>query len=146
MFLTAHRVRSPDGRQGINAFFYLHGDSPAPGMAWDSPNLNVEMIAEKYPGKFVDQEVAIVPGGNSVLSYLDIVAPDGERLARVREALQELEGHLGTGVPVKRALGLMGIRFGYCFGLLPQQVLEEFRQLSGKALTLFSRASAASVR
>jgi hypothetical protein len=71
MYLTAQRVRAPSGQKGINAFFYLHRrawlDEPPP-----------EVLPEHNPGELLHKQIEIYPpSGNRVLSYLDIVAPDG---------------------------------------------------------------------
>ena len=69
MYATAHRVRSPQGVEGVNAFLHKHGsDFSWPSEPWRLP--------EENPGLVVHQEVQVKPGGNDVRSYLDVIAPD----------------------------------------------------------------------
>lgn len=69
MYLTAQRVISPEGNNGINAFLYEHGQN-----AWEAP-------PELVPGSFgtlMNMSLLVTPvGANEVVSYVDIVAPDG---------------------------------------------------------------------
>jgi hypothetical protein len=69
MYATAHRVRSPQGVEGVNAFLHKHG----PDFSWPSEPWR---LPEENPGRIVIQKVAIEPGGNNVRSYLDVIAPD----------------------------------------------------------------------
>jgi len=68
MRLAAQRVMSADGRLGVNAFCYLHG----PVVWLDQPPSEVTNAR----GQLVNYTSEVPPGGNKVLSYLDIVAPD----------------------------------------------------------------------
>lgn len=68
MRLTAQRVISPSGVQGINAFCYLHGpyfwlDEPPPEISGSQ-------------GQLTNSHVEVPPPGNRVRSYLEILAPD----------------------------------------------------------------------
>jgi hypothetical protein len=57
-----------DGHLGVNAFCYLHGP-----VSWlDRPPAEVT----KSRGQLANSRIEIRPGGNKVLSYLDIIAPD----------------------------------------------------------------------
>jgi len=77
MRLTAQRVVSPHGKDGINAFCYLHGphswlDEPPPEIMND-------------PGRLANSHVEVEPPGNRVRSYLDVIAPDhvpSDKIAR----------------------------------------------------------------
>ena len=79
MYLTAHRVVSPNGAEGINAFVHLHGrdwtqEAPRP---------------DQDPGELVDKSLHIEPpSGNRVHSYIDIVAPDHYSLTDLHETIQ----------------------------------------------------------
>jgi hypothetical protein len=68
MRLSAQRVMAADGHLGVNAFCYLHG----PVVWLDRPPTEIT----KSRGQLVNSLIEIRPGGNKVLSYLDIVAPD----------------------------------------------------------------------
>lgn len=66
MYLTAHRVVSPTGNEGIHAFYRTHGES------WRGLDTDVETA----PSQLVRARRELEPGGNRVRSYLDIIAPD----------------------------------------------------------------------
>ena len=91
MYLTAHHVVSsrPDGRQGINAFLYLHGP-----VEWNQSEL--ARVPVTNPGRLIDQSISVPPGGNSVRSYLDIAAPDGIRWEDIRVDLMDFTGQHQT--------------------------------------------------
>lgn len=69
MKLSAQRVMTAAGAAGVNAFCYLHGP-----IVWlGQPPAEVTTSQ----GRLVNSRIQVRPGGNTVLSYLDIVAPDG---------------------------------------------------------------------
>jgi hypothetical protein len=77
MRLTAQRVASPEGKEGINAFCYLHG----PQTWLDEPPADVI----NNPGHLAHSHVEVLPPGNRVRSYLDVLAPDhvpSDKIAR----------------------------------------------------------------
>lgn len=74
MLLTAQRVRSPR-QAGVNVFFFHHGAEESAKIDWSSPN--IDEIASGRPGQLVSETIEVIPGGNSVESFLDVVAPDG---------------------------------------------------------------------
>jgi hypothetical protein len=79
MYLTAQRVRSSGGAEGVNAFQYAHGS-----YAWQG--LPPEGIPDKNPGTLVAQTLVVPPPGNRVRSYLDVVAPDETSWSEIRPA------------------------------------------------------------
>ena len=81
MYLTAQRVKGQAGT-GINAF--LHDGSIGVDVDWAAFDKG-----EVSPGDMSRQSVEVPPGGNSVLSYLDIVAPGVASAASVRAFLRE---------------------------------------------------------
>ncbi|HKY38691.1 MAG TPA: hypothetical protein VJN18_22265 [Polyangiaceae bacterium] len=90
MFLTAQRVVSPaTHRQGVNVYHYLHG-----GYVWN--DMPEEFLNGATNGELVAQWLNLKPpGGNRVISFLDIVAPDDvpaidlqQRLASLKHWLQ----------------------------------------------------------
>ena len=122
MYLTAHRVFSRrDGREGINAFFHIHG---APlGGAMDMAR--IVHIADEEPGELVEQRWDLHPGGNAVRSYLDVVAEDATMAATIHQALDDFGRQLADPNIVLPRLdifrGVVGIRFGANVGLWPQR-------------------------
>ena len=96
MLLTAQRVLSPQSRaRGVNVYQYLHGS-----FVWDRvPNA---FLPETDPGELVAQWIQVAPGGNRVISFLDVVAPDDmerldlhQRLTSMKHWLQS-SGNLTT--------------------------------------------------
>ena len=83
MYLTAHHIVSPTTRrEGINTFLYLHADQ-----AWE--HLWLPDVVTQNPGILQAQSISIAPPGNSVRSYIDIVAPDDVHWERVHDGLME---------------------------------------------------------
>jgi hypothetical protein len=78
MFLTAQRVLSPDGKSGLNSFLYAHGDIP-----WKVPP---EPIAGSI-GELTHIFLTVPQGGNKILSYLDVVTPDGTSYGQIRDKI-----------------------------------------------------------
>ncbi len=79
MFLSAQRVRSDGGVEGINAFHYLHGPFTWHGM----PPAGVP---DQNPGTLVAHTIAVAPPGNHVRSFLDVIAPDDASWSEIRPA------------------------------------------------------------
>lgn len=79
MYLSAQRVRSSGGAEGVNAFHYLHGQ-----YMWQG--LPPEGIPDQNPGTLVAQAIAVPPPGNRVHSFLDVVAPDDASWSEIRPA------------------------------------------------------------
>jgi hypothetical protein len=94
MYVAAQRVRSPGGASGINAFLFLHGDQEIPDSSWACPD--VDVIAEHAPGTLVVQRVEQPSGGNDILSYLDVAAPDAIGVERLVRILRESPPPLGN--------------------------------------------------
>jgi hypothetical protein len=135
MYLTSQRVYSASRKKaGINTFLYRHGDQEFPGMRWDRPRL--ERVADERVGTRAAEHVEIGPGGNRVLSYVDIVAADSTPIAEVEEALRVFgETFSPDALPETRLLGSIAVRFGAEFGLM-DHVREEFAMIAEPALNL----------
>jgi hypothetical protein len=85
MYLTSQHVRTGDGAEDVQAYLHLHdlpGGSGFPGDALTVPRDN--------PGRMVLKSLRLPAGGNSVLSYLDIIASDAGWRRVVLGALDEL--------------------------------------------------------
>ncbi len=134
MYVTAHRIRSAQNRVGINAFLYQHGDSVVPGMSWDQPL--VAPVADEHIGTRVAEKVEVAPGGNHVMSYLDVVAADETSADAIEQALNDFEKRITTeALPVTRTLDRVAIGFGTQFGPA-ERVVGEFRDLAVRAMDL----------
>ena len=88
MYLTAHRVRQIKGEKakvGINAFLHRHRESELPeDTRFDEVDI-VDQIANNNTGKLVAESVDLVPGGSSVLSFIDIVGVEELDKERIQE-------------------------------------------------------------
>ncbi len=107
MYLTAQRVRTRSGEEGINTFLFAHRDRSVPGMSWEAPD--VALVAEQHPGAVIVQRLEQEAGGNDVLSYLDVVADDALGLTRLRAALSATSHDPGRGATW--SLGPVSFRF-----------------------------------
>jgi hypothetical protein len=140
MYLTAQRVRSRNGDEGINSCLFLHGSTPVPGISWEAPD--VSLVAEQHPGTVVVQRIELDSGGNDVLSFLDVVAEDALGIDRLRAAISatELDPARGTTWSV----GPVSLRF-FRSDASARDDLIEFRSLRDHALMLL-RGKEANVR
>jgi hypothetical protein len=93
MLLTAQRVISPRSHaRGVNVYRYVHGP-----YTWERvPN---DFLPQGNPGELIAQWIQLSPGGNRVVSFLDVVAPDEiesvelqQRLASLKHRLQPSDG------------------------------------------------------
>lgn len=144
MYLTAHRVvRERDGAVGINSFMHVHdGKLTWPEEPWRLP--------EENPGRVVDQQIDVPPGGNRVRAYLDVVAPDGAGAGEVEASLNglwlELVADEATALehgrmipnPVVLSRAELVIRFGVELSLEQDRPLE-LAALQEVLLQLWSR-------
>lgn len=109
MYLTAQRVFSPHApKRGVNVFKYVHGP-----YSWPAGTTPTPFLPDVNVGQLTERWVELEPGGNSVLSYLDVVVPDDmpnqelcNRLAALKHVLKE------SGNPTTGVWGQMWIRFG----------------------------------
>lgn len=108
MYLVAQQVESQRGSIGTNAVMYRHATTSTP-INWESPDL--ETIASQYPGERVAEHVEIVPGGNSVICYLDVAARDGVPHDKVNTALETLASQIEAGTSVARLHGEVAAEF-----------------------------------
>lgn len=135
MYLVAHRVRSVHNEVGINVFLHSHTESEMPEeFSWAEPD--VELIAEAYPGQKLAESVEVAPGGNLVLSYLDIAADDGADSGSIAAVLDRFEPRvLEARRPLVFTQAIVSLRFGAQPGL-GGQLREEYRTLKDRALHL----------
>lgn len=69
MYLAVLHVQRSDGAEGRQAYLHLHGAA--------FPVNDPLSVPLRHPGPVVLTHLEMRPGGNRVLSYLDIIAPDG---------------------------------------------------------------------
>ena len=124
MLLTAQRVISPRSRErGVNVYQYLHGP-----YAWERvPN---EFLPESTPGELVAQWIQLPPGGNRVVSFLDVVAPDEIGTVQLQQRLASLKHRLQfSGNPTTAYWDPLWVRFGCA--ALPVPWAKELGALAG---------------
>lgn len=133
MYLTAQRVLAPSGETGINVFLHVHGNSRLPSL--ELPNA-IALVADTQPGEMTAHGCDVKPGGNRVLSFIDIVAPDGCPMDAITVAVEELGRRIATAaLPVSAINNGVGVRFGANSGLY-DALDQEFRELAQRALAL----------
>jgi len=102
MYIVAQRVRGLNDVVGVNATRY---EQDAGEVDWSRPDV-LDFVTTQAPGRRVAQEFTLRPGGNAVLSYVDLVSAEPippEEIGKivemiVREATKSERGRLrGTG-------------------------------------------------
>ena len=106
MLLVAQRVISTARRvQGVNAYRYRHVRDPWP----TDPHVMLEDPRKTQERK----DVHLRPGGNRVISFLDVAAPDDAVLSEILERLNEFKVQSPPPeFPMERVLGRGAVRFG----------------------------------
>ena len=93
MLLTAQRIQSPQsGGHGVNVYKYIHGS-----FTWT--RVPDELLPDVNPGELFETWLALAPGGNRVLSYLDFVAPDEIEPLELQQRLATLKHNYPAGEP-----------------------------------------------
>jgi hypothetical protein len=142
MYLTAQRVQTRDrSREGVNVFVFRHGQG-APGIDWRAPD--VARIADSNPGTLMLELISVPPAMNDVTSYLDVVAPEGERSAELARAIQQgATLYPGTEkVPATWSAGPVHLRF-QANPLIHPDAASEFQRLKDRLLLVLGSGLAA---
>lgn len=104
MYLTAQRVtNTADGTTGVNSFKHRHNRALGVEGSWGTSE--VKAIANQRPGELSSKEIQLKPGGNQVLSYLDVICEDDTPASVIEEALLEF----GPLVPQQFGLNRNGV-------------------------------------
>ena len=125
MYWTAHRVTQGTAEE-VHVFVHEHGAD----FQWPA---DASRLPEEAPGALIHQRTgALIPGGNRVRSYLDVLAPDflGDGLPSIE--LQRLIGSIDTQPNPTVWIGVGGqvtIRFG-CEQALDAERSGEIRTLA----------------
>jgi hypothetical protein len=127
MYITAQRVRDAEGNTAIHVFRYRHDPERYP-----FPE-NPLTVAHHAPGILELHETELPMGGNDVLSYLDLIAPEEVLINAARERLRELAPLLEKRtLPAALQLGDVTVVFG---AMLPSaSPVEEYEILLERAL------------
>lgn len=128
MLLSTQRVRGAGG-SGVNVLLYRH---PAHRpLHWNDPATVIQLD----PGVLASVSIELPPGGNDVLSYLDIVALESLSKDRVIELVHALEPSvLREGTAARDGVGC---RF-WC-AERGSRAEREFHELRHRALALLAR-------
>lgn len=128
MLLVAQRVVSREGLQGINAYRYQHGPEPWP--ADPTPLLEPRTAALER------QSIQVHPGGNEILSFLDVAAPSGVSEGElIRIARKVAERPAPDEIPLIAVLERCAFRLHMKPKLLPIW-RDEFKELMGRLVLL----------
>lgn len=133
MYLTAHRIRSSSGAEALHAFLHVHEAAhPWPQEPWKVP--------EQHPGRLIAQSTSIPPGGNSVISYLDIMSREPTDATSLRQLLTRLSSTIPGGLePFRYVEGSLYIQFSAVSAIQEQEHRQdEFRCLARAAADLFT--------
>ncbi len=135
MYLTAQRIlRIKDKKGGINVFLYQHGKHDLPLNARFS---NVDWITNQYPGKLIAESVGLVPGGNAVLSFIDIVGREGLDKECIQHFLDQMECSVkDIHTPITKSASDLAVKFGITVGLHGHEI-REYKALTERAMHLF---------
>lgn len=152
MYLTAHRVRrtAPMRQEGINVILHRHGTAMLPRDVMG--RIDLELVADQQPGDTVASDCEVAPGGNNVLSFLDVALDDvsSQDLMLVVSALQRFEQNLlesdTSPRPVHMVIGRdIAVRFSnYNRGVHTD--LDEFRALRDRLLAVAQRGASSQKR
>lgn len=144
MYLTAHHVKARDGSAGINAYFSRHSQADERQIDWN--HLDIARVADEIGGETVAQSIELQPGGNSVLSYLDVVAPERTDPGFIADSLLVFEHYVKDDrFPTVMVTPRIGLRFGIIIGL-QRLAVAEFRRLRAHVLLLLGITSQSKVR
>ena len=143
MYLTAHRVRRIRGETvevGIDAFLHCHEEHELPEDMQDNKNI-IDQITYENPGKLIAESVDLVPGGNAVLSFVDIVGKENLDQKYIQGFLdqkeRDIEHHFQEKhVPFTDSNQDIAVQFGVSYGLRGQEV-REYKALTERAMLLF---------
>ena len=97
----------------------------------------IDQIAHENMGELVAESVDLVPGGSSVLSFIDIVGEEELYKERIQEFLDLMEPDIKEiHYPITKTASDMAIKFGIAYGLQGQET-REYRALAERAMRLF---------
>ncbi len=143
MYATAHRVsRQETGETGINAFLYLQGfQAHHVTSAWTAAD--IERVTANEPGTLANKHCSMAQGGNTVMSYLDVIAPDGISAQIIASAFGAFAPVVGTDeMPIMRVFNNVAINFSLAVRLYGQEE-REYGELCATILRLLEPTGSA---
>ncbi len=142
MYACAQRVVDSSGQEsGLNVLVYEHGSAETGQIDWNKPDIRA--ISEDCPGTLVAEKIEVAPGGNSVVSYLDVAMRDGVEVATVEIALWQIEKavRLGGEIPIRNLHAGVAVEF-YVAARLTDVAGDEFVELRDVLLAQLQDRSA----
>lgn len=142
MYLTAKRIlRTKDETTevGINAFLYQHSEYNLPPNVQFHTEGTIDWIIDKSPRKLIAESVDLVPIGNQVLSFVDIVGRETIGKEYIQNFLDLVESDITERhTPVTKITSErdIAVRFKFTDGLQGNEV-KEYKALTERALDLF---------
>lgn len=139
MYLSTHRIESlePPKHRAIHGFLYVHGK------ALDLSARTFEEITVRDPGgELVGSRTPKPPsrGGNAVLSFLDIVAPDDVGTDELKERLEKFPLDIaGSELPAKSFEEPAWLQFHITTPDYRREknAVDEYEELKEQALSMF---------
>ena len=95
----------------------------------------VEQIANNNTGKLGAESTDLVPGGSSVLSFVDIVGGEDLDIERIQDFLDQMELE-GIHASITKPAPDLAVRFGIVHGL-KEYGTREYKALTERAMRLF---------
>lgn len=136
MYLTAQRVRSPRGDSGINVALHAHAGTNLSADTWSlEARALLDRVTTQENGNTIAAQLAIVPGGNSVESFLDVIAPDGTSEGDIEAALGALRSRVAREGRCFLRVGVVVAEFSTDPGTADP--VAAFDALSERALALY---------
>lgn len=141
MYLTTHRVESfeDSNRRAVHSYLYMHRERV------ELDPVTFEEITVRNPGgELVERDDATPPrpGGNAVLSYLDIVTQDDIGLGALQKQLEEFAYEVSAPeLPSTLKRGPIWLKFHVPTPtyLAEQNAVAEYEELSARAVDMLRR-------
>ncbi|MFT5431744.1 MAG: hypothetical protein ACI9OJ_002442 [Myxococcota bacterium] len=125
MYVTAHRVRRAETQHtAVHVYVHMHENHDV--FAGDVPDkVLLRRVTEAEPGRLIAKRLKLPAGGNTVLSYLDVIAPDSTPKTEIDAALQGFRDAIDANtLPHYQRFGGVLVSFGAVFGLQGVEVRE----------------------
>ena len=132
MYITAHRVRNAQGQTAIHGFRHRHDKERCPFPA------DPLEVPDNAPGILEEQEIELPVGGNDVLSYLDLIAPEGTDMTGWDRLLPALSTRLGEH-PLPVAMKVDSLTVIFSANPEIEEPEEEYQRLVQMVLRLLPR-------
>ncbi len=146
MYLTAQRVvriKDETTEVGINVFLYQHREYNLPPNVQLPTEGIIDWIIDESPGTLIAESVDLVPIGNQVLSFVDIVGRETIGKEFIQNFLDQVEGDIAERhAPVARITPArdFAVRFKFIDELQGNEV-REYKALMERAMDLFESRS-----